>query len=139
LEWKGAPSGKCFIAVDKEYLISTITSIVDDLRASERLFQEGYVVEFASGLAKAGGNEKSHQLLTEYLENISDFSDIESFMYCLTKTIPGLPPVSQSLEVAEVDFVNASFLRDCLEKAKKSAKESDADSLDELIKYVGEF
>ena len=87
IEWEGAPNGKYYVTVDKDYLSSTVHSIADDFRQSDILYNESRIIELATGLARAGENEKSKELLDEYLNTISDYSDIESLIYNFTKTI----------------------------------------------------
>jgi hypothetical protein len=139
IEWKGAPNGKYYIAVDKGYLSSTVTSVTDDFRQSDTLYNESRIVELSMGFSRAGQQERSKELLNEYLTSLSEYSDIESLIYSLTKTIEGMPANSRSVEVTPCDFVNTDFVEICLSKAKEISEKSDEESLNELSQYVKDY
>ena len=139
IEWEGAPNGKFYISIDKDYLLSTITSIADDFRQSGVLYEESRVIEFAKALAKAGDYQRLKSLIIEYLDTISEYSEIESLIYNFTRTIEGMPVENRSLEVVECEFLDLDLLNICLEKAKVKAKKSDKNSLNELLDYVSQY
>lgn len=139
IEWEGAPNGKYYVAVDKDYLSSTISSIADDFRQSDILYNESRIIEFATGLARAGRHEAVKALLNEYLNKISDYSDIESLIYNCTRTIDGMAPENRSIETTDCEFVHVDFVELCLKKAKENSKKSDKESLSELSEYVKEY
>lgn len=139
IEWEGAPNGRFYIAVDKNYLASTVTSVADDFRQSNILYEESRVVEFAKGLAKAGQQENLKALINEYLDKISEYSEIESLIYNFTIVIEGMPIEYRSIEVTECDFVDVDVVEFCFAKANEKAKKSDKESLGELLEYVKDY
>ena len=136
IEWEGAPNGRYYIAVDKNYLSSTVSSVTDDFRQLNILHNESRVIELATGFSRAGQHETSKALLNEYLNTISEYSDIESLIYNFTSTIEGMAAENRSIEATDCNFVNVDFVAICFAKAKENSKKSNQESLNELLEYV---
>jgi hypothetical protein len=139
VQWEGAPNGKYYVSVEKNYLASTILSIADDFRQSDDLYNESRIVEMATGLSRAGRQDEAKKLLNEYLDKISEYSEIESFIYNFTRSVYGIPNGTRSIEEISCDFVGVDFIKHCFAKAKEVSKKSDKDSLGELLEYVAEY
>jgi len=139
IEWEGAPNRKYYVKTSGGYLDSTISSIVEDLRVLGFVYRESLAINFSAGYARAGLPLKSIALLNEFLIEIVTYSDVESFIYSLTKTVDGITRETRSLECPQVDFVSYEFMLMAYDRAKSLASKDDKEALVKLNGFVADF
>jgi hypothetical protein len=129
-------SGKMYVKIPADYLKSTVQSVAEDFNASGFMDSDSLATMFAQGIAKAGDKTAAAGIIKKYADTLSEFSDSESLIYCLTKQIEGLPAQDKSPIVPMIEFIDEDVFDHCMSKATSLAKKNQANELKELKDYI---
>ena len=136
IEWSGAQNDAYFVRIDKEYLNSTICSVIDDLKVMGRLYKDGDVVEYCKGMAKVGNRDGANQLIVDYLAALTDFDDVVSLVGELSSTAPGMAAEMRTNMVLPVPFVSKNTFAECIKTANALVSPDRSEDIKYLEEYV---
>jgi len=138
VSWPHVESKNMWVAVDKDYLLSTIDSVLEDLRAasSKQLDNSSTIIELAQGYARCGMLARGLQLILVYAQRLTEYCDLQDMIYSLLGEASSIPTVSRSSELSNVQFISREFATTLFEIAKSKATSENEEDLVGLKEYV---
>lgn len=136
IEWSGAEGGKYYVGIEINYLKSTVISVVDDLRAMDKLYEEATIIDCSKGLARAGDIAGANKLLMTYADQIVEFDQIFSLASQLSSFVSGIIAEKRSTTAPSIPFVSQDTFAACSKVAKALAGSERKEDLDQIVDYI---